>query len=122
MLLWLVFAALTVIALLGAVLPLLRKPRVQDQRSDYDLEVYRHQIEELQNELDRGVITSEEESAARLEIERRILTTAEMNGPGTGSASPTPQIVGALIVAIGIPALASVLDLYIGKPQTHDPP
>jgi len=122
MLLWLVFAALTVIALLGAVLPLLRKPRVQDQRSDYDLEVYRHQLEELQNELDRGVITSEEESAARLEIERRILTTAEMNGPGTGSASPTPQIVGALIVAIGIPALASGLYLYIGNPQAPDQP
>ena len=47
MLLWLVFAALTVIALLGAALPLLRGARNQSQRAEYDLQVYRHQLDEL---------------------------------------------------------------------------
>lgn len=122
MLLWLVLAALTVIALLGAVMPLLRKPHVQNQRSEYDLEVYRHQLEELQNELERGVITPEEENAARLEIERRILVTAEMEDSLVGNPSSTLQIVGVLIVAISIPALASGLYLYIGNPQAPDQP
>jgi cytochrome c-type biogenesis protein CcmI len=117
-----VLAALTVIALFGAVMPLLRKPHVQNQRSEYDLEVYRHQLEELQNELERGVITAEEESAARLEIERRILVTAEMEDSIGGSASSAPQIIGVLIVAISIPALASGLYLYIGNPQAPDHP
>ena len=53
MLLWLVFAILTVIALLAAVLPLLRSNHDRDARAEYDLQVYRHQLNELRNDLDR---------------------------------------------------------------------
>ena len=122
MLLWLVFAALTVIALLGAALPLLRGARNQSHRAEYDLQVYRHQLDELKNDLDRGVITSEEEEAARLEVERRILSVSADHEPLTGASSPTPQIVGTMLVAIGIPALASGLYLYLGAPQSPDQP
>ena len=122
MLLWLVFAALTVIALLGAALPLLRGARNQSQRAEYDLQVYRHQLDELTNDLDRGVITPDEEEAARIEVERRILSVSADREPLTGTASPTPQILGTMLVAIGIPALASGLYLYLGAPQSPDQP
>jgi len=122
MLLWLVLAALTVIALLGAALPLLRGARNQSQRAEYDIQVYRHQLDELKNDLDRGVITSGEEEAARIEVERRILSVSADREPLTGTSSATPQIVGTMLVAIGIPALASGLYLYLGAPQSPDQP
>ena len=122
MLLWFVFAVLTVIALLGAALPLLRGARNQSQRAEYDLQVYRHQLDELKNDLDRGVITSEEEEAARIEVERRILSVSADHEPLTSTSSPTPQIVGTMLVAIGVPALASGLYLYLGAPQSPDQP
>lgn len=122
MLLWLGFAALTIIALLGALLPLLRSARGSGDRSDYDLQVYRNQLEELQVDLDRGVITPEEEAAARIEIERRILSAAAEEGGAGHATTATPQIVGAILIAIGIPAVASGLYLYLGAPQTADQP
>ena len=122
MLLWFVFAVLTVIALLGAAMPLLRSTRDQSQRAEYDLQVYRHQLDELKNDLDRGVITSEEEEAARIEVERRILSVSADREPLTSASSPTPQIVGTMLVAIGIPALASGFYLYLGAPQSPDQP
>ena len=88
-------------------------PRNQSQRAEYDLQVYRHQLDELKNDLDRGVITPDEEEAARIEVERRILSVSADREPLTGTASPTPQILGTMLVAIGIPALASGLYLYL---------
>lgn len=122
MLLWTVFAILTVIALLGPVLPLLRGTRDEHPRADYDLQVYRHQLDELQNDLDRGAISTEEQAAARTEIERRILSTETADGRRPRTPSPTPQIAGAIVAAVGIPALASGLYLYLGSPQSSDRP
>ena len=122
MLLWMVLAILTIIALLGAVLPLLRGTRDEHLRADYDLQVYRHQLDELQNDLDREAISTEEEAAARTEIERRILSTETADGQRLRTPSATPQIAGAMVAAVGIPALASVLYLYLGSPQSPDRP
>ena len=94
MLLWVVFAILTVIALLGAVLPLLRGTGDEHPRAEYDLQVYRHQLDELQNDLDRGAISTEEEAAARTEIERRILSTETADGQRLRMPSATSQIAG----------------------------
>ncbi len=122
MLLWTVFAILTVIALLGAVLPLLRGTPDEHPRTEYDLQVYRHQLDELRNDLDRGAISTEEEAAARTEIERRILSTETSDGQRLRTPSATPQIAGAMVAAIGIPALASGLYLHLGSPQSPDRP
>ncbi|MCY4496263.1 MAG: c-type cytochrome biogenesis protein CcmI [Rhodospirillaceae bacterium] len=122
MLLWVVFAILTVIALLGAVLPLLRGTGDEHPRAEYDLQVYRHQLDELQNDLDRGAISTEEEAAARTEIERRILSTETADGQRLRTPSATSQIAGAIVAAVGIPALASGLYLYLGSPQSPDRP
>ena len=122
MLLWSVFAALTAVAVVGAALPLSRGVRGEHRRADYDLEVYRHQLDELRNDLERGTISATEEAAARTEIERRILATGATDEPRPHATPTTPRLVGVMAAAIGIPALASGLYLHLGSPQPPDRP
>lgn len=122
MLLWTVFAALTAVAVVGAALPLLRGVRNERRRAEYDLRVYRHQLDELRNDLERGTISAEEEASARTEIERRILATGTADESRPRATPATPRLVGAMAAAIGIPALASGLYLHLGSPQSPDRP
>ena len=122
MLLWTVFAVLTAVALVGAALPLLRGVGGEHRRGEYDLQIYRHQLDELRNDLECGTISAEEEAAARTEIERRILATGITDEPRLHATPATPRLVGAMAVAIGIPALASGLYLHLGSPQSSERP
>ena len=122
MLLWTVFAALTAVAVVGAALPLLRGVRNERRRAEYDLRVYRHQLDELRNDLERGTISAEEEASARTEIERRILAAGTADESRPRATPATPRLVGAMAAAVGIPALASGLYLHLGSPQSPDRP
>ena len=122
MLLWAVFAVLTAVAVVGAALPLSRGVRNERRRADYDLQVYRHQLDELRNDLERGTISAEEEASARTEIERRILAAGTADESRPRPTPAVPRLVGAMAAAVGIPALASGLYLHLGSPQSPDRP
>ena len=71
--LWL-YAALMTLAVIAIILwPLLRPTRRSMDRADYDLAIYRDQLDEVERDLARGVIDAEQAEAARTEIKRRIL-------------------------------------------------
>ncbi len=122
MALWTVLAVLTAAAVLAAAWPLLRGARGGHPRAGYDLRVYRHQLDELRNDLERGVVSAEEEAAARVEIERRILEAGTADGRRLRTPSAAPRLAGAAAAAIGIPALAAGLYLHLGSPQSPDRP
>ena len=122
MLFWTVLAALTAVAVVGAALPLWRGVGDGRRRAEYDLGVYRHQLDELRGDLERGAVSVEEEAAARTEIERRILAAGTADEPRLHATPATPRLVVAMAAAIGIPALASGLYLHLGSPQSPDRP
>lgn len=122
MLLWAVFAALTAVAVAGAALPLSRGVRGAHRRADYDIEVYRHQLDELRSDLERGTISATEEAAARTEIERRILAAGAADEPRPHATPAAPRLVGVVAAVVGIPALASGLYLHLGSPRAPDRP
>ena len=52
--------------------PLLKKPRgAGEDRADYDLEVYRDQLSELERDQGRGLISEAQAAAARKPVNRK---------------------------------------------------
>jgi len=74
MMLWFVFALMTVAAIFAVLWPLGRSARVQNQGSE--VVVYKDQLTEIERDLASGLIAAPEAEAARVEISRRLLAAA----------------------------------------------
>ncbi|HYB10847.1 MAG TPA: c-type cytochrome biogenesis protein CcmI [Alphaproteobacteria bacterium] len=129
MILWLVLAAITIFTAWMLLRPILRSAKSPPPRDDYDLEVYRDQLDELKREVGRGVIGGEEAQAAEREIARRLLAAAKAERRQMPAATEQPQMpgrTGRRWAAFGIVALmpltAFVLYLGVGAPGLPDYP
>jgi cytochrome c-type biogenesis protein CcmH len=132
----LVLLGMTAVVVLLLVVPLLHRSRAPTARRQYDRAVYRAQLDELERDVARGVIGGADTQAARLEIERRLLTAATASGvaagaaPGGGqgvAADAAPARVGnsralALAAALIIAGGAGLLYLHLGEPGVPDMP
>ena len=111
---WLVITALAAATAAILLVPLLRRRRDATARADYDREVYRDQLAELERDKSRGLISEDEAKSARAEIARRMLATErseEAAKPRDGSQT------FAIAVAVAAPVLAIVLYLAAGSPH-----
>jgi cytochrome c-type biogenesis protein CcmH len=118
MTLWLVLAALAVVALAVVVSPLLRDRTAPWARADYDIEVYLDQLRELDRDAARDLIGATDAAAARTEIERRLLAADRARSAGS-AASPVrdrTRFVPAVLLAIAVPAASLALYLQLGSP------
>jgi cytochrome c-type biogenesis protein CcmH len=118
MIFWAIIGALTAVCLGFLLVPLLRRRRPAPDRGAFDREVYRDQLDEIARDLKRGVLSDEEAAAARVEVERRILATAQSQ-PETGSAPTRRPLAGRrLLVATSLAGImaALALYLYLGEP------
>ncbi len=70
---WIATAALTLAAAGLILLALRRGAELADGTQDYDVQVYRDQLAEVDRDLARGVLEPEDAERARTEISRRIL-------------------------------------------------
>jgi cytochrome c-type biogenesis protein CcmH len=114
MALWISFAIMTAIAALAILRPFWRTPRraVDGPR---DIEVYRQQLQEIEDEAARGVLGKAETDVARIEISRRILAAAEN---GAQSDRPAPRS-GAIPYALAglLPVVALSFYVIYGSPN-----
>ena len=125
MILFAVLGAMTVIAIAFLVVPLLRRKDAGPSRRDYDLEIYRDQLRELERDVERGVVAAAEAEAARLEIERRILTTAapaEEEKARNASGPRTANLLVAFAIGVVVPLAAGGLYLWQGVPGLESKP
>jgi len=141
LILWLVIALMTVSALALVLVPLVLRHRRAPRRVEFDLAVYRDQLEELESDRARGLVGEDQSEAARLEIQRRMLAASKQEGGETAAADGTagvaavgtedvaPEPSGAgrnwlLMAAVGaaIPALAVAVYLVLGSPGTPGKP
>ncbi len=127
---WIVAAAMAVAAVAALALPLVRG-RVEDvDPAEFDLEVYRDQIAELERDCERGVLSQAEMEAARTEIARRILAADAQLKAQTDSQDAqehgTPRSMGttvlAIAVAVMVPLGALLMYLELGSPDRPDMP
>jgi cytochrome c-type biogenesis protein CcmH len=112
-------ALLALGALLPIVAPLLRGSRPVASRGSFDQVVYRDQLQELDRDLARGLITPADAEAARLEIQRRLLAADKAPAPPSRlSRSPILALIVFIVVAGG--GVGSYL--WLGAPGLPDEP
>ena len=120
MLFWLVGLG---IATLGAVPVLLELSRGGGGPAvGNDLSVYRDQMDEIERDLARGVLTEDEAERTRAEVGRRLLD-ADRRGPRTLSDAPRAVRIGTL-AAVALTVGAGAVALYVtqGAPGYPDLP
>ena len=125
MIFWTIAALMVAGAAAALALPLLRKKVDGTDPAEYDMEVFRDQLAELEREHGRGVITDDEMEAARTEIARRMLAAdARRQKPAVreaaGGMTGVRILAGALVITLS--AGAVLLYLQIGAPGTPDLP
>ena len=127
MIFWAIAGILLLAAVLALLAPLVRRRVDQGDRQDHGLAVLRDQIAELERDRQAGRIDEIQAEAARIEIERRILSEA-----GTRSAVRTDEasvergrrrrFVTSTIVIFLVPIATLGLYASLGSPGLQDAP
>lgn len=123
MTLWIAMAVLAAAVSLTVLVPLYRGRAEARRMAEQEVSVYRDQLEELERDLERGVVAPAEAEAARTEIARRLIRAdSARQTAGTLSGSETPRRFAAAAAVIGIPVLALGLYVSLGSPDLPDAP
>jgi cytochrome c-type biogenesis protein CcmH len=134
--LWLVFMVLIIVSIGVVLLPFLRQgPDKAPLRADYDIAIYRSQLAEIDQEIERGLLTPDQADAARAEVHRRMLAAedAEVRDPAARPRPDNRRFRLAAVVALVVVLPLGSVGLYgvLGSPNlpgepyawrlTHDP-
>jgi cytochrome c-type biogenesis protein CcmH len=119
MLLWIAFAVMTAAVLAAVLMPLARPARPQSSAASGALAVYRHQLDEIEAERARGLVDDKEAAAAKNEVSRRLLASADEIDRATGGSGAMPQSRRAMVLlatAAFVPLLTLAFYLSYGSP------
>ena len=116
---WVVFAAMTGVAILAFLWPLARKPRAAARR-EIETGLYREELAGIDRDVDRGLMTASDADVARAEAGRRLLAASAVED--RRSTSRRGVRLAAIVVIILVPALALGLYLGLGAPDYPDRP
>jgi cytochrome c-type biogenesis protein CcmH len=104
--------------------PIWRKNKEQAERAEFEMNVFKDQLKELDRDLERGLINAQEAETARIEIQRRLLHADEMRGQNTSTqtgfskSSILFSVIGALVIVAG----SLLLYAKVGMPGYADMP
>lgn len=111
---------LTVLAMAALLVPLLLRQRPGESSEAYNLAVYRDQLAEVDRDLARGLVNSEQAEAARAEIGRRIIAL------NPNSVAPTASSRGLLtfaaVTVLVVPVASWIVYGQLGSPAVADEP
>ena len=116
MLLWLGFAVLTAAVVAALLRPLFAQSAPEVPVSGASAAVYRDQLAEIASEEARGLIAPAEAEAARVEIARRLLATADKAGGQEPASSSRELRTIATVLAAALPVFAVAAYLVVGAP------
>ncbi len=127
MTLFVILGLMTVVAVALLVLPLVRGHGAVASRVDYDMEIYRDQLDEIERDVERGVIDADERTSSRTEIQRRMLAAASheqgANEQGIGVTDPGKGgILAGFAIMMLVPLAAGSLYLGLGSPGVVERP
>lgn len=117
MLLWVFLALMTGAAVLAVLLPLARRSDVMVSASDHATAVYKDQLREIERDLERGLVAPGEAKAARAEIARRLLASADQAGRTEPAGGTSRRRLAALVALVAVPGIALGTYLQTGRPN-----
>ena len=125
-LLWVLIGLISLIVCAVIFRTLVRQKNVAPlARAEFDVTVYKDQLLELDRDMQRGILNADEATAARTEIERRILTLADDAEATTKQVEElrpgalSPATVGLALIT---PSAALVAYIVIGTPELPNLP
>ena len=121
--LWGLAVVLAVFVLLIMLWPLIKR-RGGDMapREAYDINVYKDQLLEIDADLERGLLSTDQGEAARTEIKRRMLAAADSGKAKTEDPSSGSNFPVIAAVSLFVPIGAVLLYLNLGNPNAPDQP
>jgi cytochrome c-type biogenesis protein CcmH len=123
MTLWILIAVMTAVAALSILVPLSRKRSADAPVAAADEAVYRQQLDEVEKDLERGLIDDEAAAAARTEIARRLLAAHDRGEAGAQDGGSRGLLrLGQATAVIGLPLVALGLYVALGSPDLPDQP
>ena len=126
---WLICGVLVVIALAFVLPPLLQRPDAalvsagagQRERREANIEVYRDQLSELENDLQNGIVTQEQYEQDRDEIEGRLLEDVKLTEADDRTSPVAGKRGTVYALALGLPLVAVVFYLNVGEKRALSP-
>jgi cytochrome c-type biogenesis protein CcmH len=119
MILWPIFALMTLAAIFAVGWPLARRQKAD--RSGSDIAVYRDQLDEIDRDQAASLIGGVEADAARVEVSRRLIAAAETAKAASAVAAPGPagryRFVTLAAAIVLLPLGAAVTYLSLGSPN-----
>lgn len=109
-------ALLTTVTVGALLVPLLRTTARRTERLDSALAIYRDQLAEIERTRADGTVSEADAAAARIEVERRILTAANASDTAAPRDSATLHRFLPPALALLIPLLALGVYLNVGRP------
>lgn len=124
--LWLIFMVLIIVTIGVILVPFIKGATGEaPARVDFDIVVYRNQLAELDQEIERGLLSAEEGDAARAEIHRRMLAAedADLSRPTSSAGTGMKMRLAAVIaVAVILPVGATAIYAALGSPTLPGKP
>jgi cytochrome c-type biogenesis protein CcmH len=117
---WLLGAALALVAASAVLVPALRRGPDAVGRSESTVAILRDQLAEVGRDRDRGVISEHEARGAEVEIKRRIIAAGRDARPPGGLAAGGRAVL--VLAALVIPAGGVALYGVMGAPQIPSVP
>jgi cytochrome c-type biogenesis protein CcmH len=120
---WFVLAGMAACVVLAAVWPLLR--RSSSMKADPGLNeaaFYKAQLDEIKRDVERGLLPQGEAESARAEAARRLIAVASDPPQAPPPGGRLTRLAAAILIAVGLPAVAFPLYARLGQPSIPDEP
>src|ERR1700691_2452096 len=119
---WLVLAGMAACAGPGALLaPPLPSRNATAAPAANEAAFYKAQLEEIRRDVERGLLPQGEAESARAEAARRLIAAASEPSEAPAPARRT-RLAAAVLIAVGLPAIAFPLYVRLGQPMLPDEP
>jgi cytochrome c-type biogenesis protein CcmH len=111
-----VLIAMAVVAIALVAVPMIRDRRPPPSRAAHEMEIYRDQLDEVDRDLARNLISPDQAEGAKAEIARRILALDKTEEPREDGSRIRQSALVAVAAAVAVPAFAAFVYLAQGSP------
>jgi len=118
---WILAALMTVAVAIVLLVPLARRPKDEASEQDFDVEVYRDQLREIDRDVESDLISPDEAEFARAEVGRRLIKVSKQ-AERASAASGGASWVGRVAVIVLLPVFAIGGYLSYGNPGMPSQP
>src|SRR5208282_3663037 len=120
---WFVLAGMAAVAVLAALWPVLRPSSgANPGAASSEARFYKAELEEIRRDVERGLLLQSEAESARAEAARRLIAASSGVRQAPPPAAPRNRLAAAMLIALGVPAIAFPLYALLGQPQLPDEP